>query len=140
MLKITIKNEWEWLSSWGIDRMVRDAEWFKGQNEAEWKKFESKNGLKSCYFKGANSSNEEKFANVINQSDKDAINKKILAFFFELKLLRIRLQKNMTINKLRFFPNSLFFNERFFELVNCLIMQKTRRKKNSSEKMIKVEK
>jgi L1 cell adhesion molecule like protein len=75
--KITIKNEKGRLSQEDIDRMVRDAERFKDQDEAARKKVEAKNGLEGYCFGVRNSLNEEKFANAISQTDKDAVNKEI---------------------------------------------------------------
>jgi L1 cell adhesion molecule like protein len=75
--KITIKNEKGRLSQDEIDKMVSDAEKFKDQDDAVRKKIEAKNGLEGYCFGVRNSLSNEQFANAINQSDKDAVNKEI---------------------------------------------------------------
>jgi L1 cell adhesion molecule like protein len=75
--KITIKNEKGRLSQEEIDKMIADAEKFKDQDEAVKKKIEAKNGLEGYCFGVKNSLNNEQFANAINQSDKDRVNKEI---------------------------------------------------------------
>jgi L1 cell adhesion molecule like protein len=75
--KITIKNEKGRLSQDDIDRMVRDAEKFKDQDEAVRKRVEAKNALEGYCFGVRNSLSNEQFANALSQSDKDAVNKEI---------------------------------------------------------------
>jgi L1 cell adhesion molecule like protein len=75
--KITIKNEKGRLSQQEIDKMIADAEKFKDQDEAVKKKIEAKNGLEGYCFGVRNSLNNEQFANAINQSDKEKVNKEI---------------------------------------------------------------
>ena len=75
--KITIKNEKGRLSQSDIDKMVADAEKFKAQDEEVRKKVEAKNALEGYCFGVRNSLSNEQFANAIQQSDKDTINKEI---------------------------------------------------------------
>jgi L1 cell adhesion molecule like protein len=75
--KITIKNEKGRLNQADIDRMVRDAERFKEEDELVRKKTEAKNGLEGYCFGVRNSLNNEQLANAVPQADKDLINKEI---------------------------------------------------------------
>jgi L1 cell adhesion molecule like protein len=75
--KITIKNEKGRLSQEDIDRMVKDAEKFKDQDEAVKKRIEAKNALEGYCFGVKNSLNNEQFSNAISQTDKDTVNKEI---------------------------------------------------------------
>ena len=58
--KITIKNERGRLSQDDIDRMVKEAETFKAQDEENKEKIESKNMLENYLYQMKNSVNEEK--------------------------------------------------------------------------------
>jgi L1 cell adhesion molecule like protein len=75
--KITIKNEKGRLSQEQIDKMVADAEKFKEQDEKIKKRVEAKNGLEGYLFGVRNSLNNEQFATVTSQADKDEVNKVI---------------------------------------------------------------
>jgi L1 cell adhesion molecule like protein len=75
--KITIKNEKGRLSQADIDRMVADAEKFKGQDEELKKKVEAKNELEGYCFGVRNSINQEQFAAALKPEDKEKIQKEI---------------------------------------------------------------
>jgi L1 cell adhesion molecule like protein len=71
--KITIKNEKGRLAQGDIDRMVREAERFKAQDEEVRKRVEAKNGLEGYAFGVRNSLNEPQLASAVKQGDKEAI-------------------------------------------------------------------
>ncbi len=68
--KITIRNEKGRLSKEEIERMVADAEKFKGEDEAHQKKVEAKNGLENYAYNMRNTIKDEKIAGQLSAEDK----------------------------------------------------------------------
>ncbi len=75
--KITITNERGRLSPDDIDRMVKEAEKFKEEDEKNQKRVEAKNGLEGLIYSARNSINEEKLKDKIESSDRETIEAKI---------------------------------------------------------------
>ena len=71
---IQIKNDSGRLSQADIDRMVREAEQFKEEDELNKKKIEAKNGLENYCFMMKNMVNDPKLDGKIDSGDKDKIN------------------------------------------------------------------
>lgn len=71
--KITIRNEKGRLSKEEIERMVADAEKFKGEDEAHQKKVEAKNGLENYAYNMRNTIKDEKIAGQLSAEDKTTI-------------------------------------------------------------------
>lgn len=71
--KITIRNEKGRLSKEEIERMVADAEKFKGEDEAHQKKVEAKNGLENYAYNMRNTIKDEKIAGQLSPEDKSTI-------------------------------------------------------------------
>ena len=71
--KITIRNEKGRLSKEEIERMVADAEKFKGEDEAHQKKVEAKNGLENYAYNMRNTIKDEKIAGQLSPEDKTTI-------------------------------------------------------------------
>eukprot|EP01120_Amphizonella_sp_Union-15-10_P007625 TRINITY_DN258_c0_g1_i9.p1 TRINITY_DN258_c0_g1~~TRINITY_DN258_c0_g1_i9.p1 ORF type:complete len:427 (-),score=107.31 TRINITY_DN258_c0_g1_i9:70-1284(-) len=72
--KITITNDKGRLSKDEIDKMVRDAEKFKQEDEKAKKKVEAKNGLENYAYSMRNTLKEEKIASQISEDDKKTLN------------------------------------------------------------------
>ena len=70
---ITITNNKGRLSEADIDRMVKDAEKFKAEDEAASKKVEAKNGLENYAYSLRSTLRDEKVAGVISEEDKAAV-------------------------------------------------------------------
>ena len=73
--KITITNDKGRLSKDDIEQMVRDAEKFKEEDEANRKKIESKNSLENYAFQLKNTLNDEKIRDKFSESDREALEK-----------------------------------------------------------------
>merc|ERR1712037_881719 len=71
--QITITNEKGRLSQAEIDRMVQEAEKFRGEDEANRAKVEAKNGLENYCFTMRNTLNEEKLKEKFEDGDKEKI-------------------------------------------------------------------
>merc|ERR1739844_273737 len=71
--KITITNDKGRLSKDDIERMVREAEQFKAQDDAIRKKVEAKNGLENYCFQMKNTLNEQKLQAHFTEEDKKTI-------------------------------------------------------------------
>jgi len=71
--QITITNEKGRLSQSEIDRMVEEAEKYKGEDEANKAKIEAKNGLENYCFQMRNSLDEPNLKEKFEAADKDAI-------------------------------------------------------------------
>ncbi|CAE8701535.1 unnamed protein product [Polarella glacialis] len=71
--QITITNEKGRLSQAEIDRMVQEAEKFRGEDEANKGKVEAKNGLENYCFTMRNTMNEEKLKEKFEAGDKEKI-------------------------------------------------------------------
>jgi len=74
--KITITNEKGRLSQEEIDRMVRDAEKFKDEDDKERGRISAKNGCESYVFQAKATIDDEKVKDKISDEDKDAVRKK----------------------------------------------------------------
>jgi L1 cell adhesion molecule like protein len=75
--KITITNDKGRLSQDDIERMVKEAERFKEEDERQRKKVDAKNALENYAYSLKNTMSEEKVADKLDASDKEALNKKI---------------------------------------------------------------
>ncbi|CAN4084396.1 unnamed protein product [Withania somnifera] len=71
--KITITNDKGRLSKDEIDRMVRDAENYKAEDEEVKKKVEAKNGLENYAYNMRNTVKDEKIASKLTAEDKEKI-------------------------------------------------------------------
>jgi len=71
--KITITNDKGRLSKEEIEKMVNDAEKFKGEDEKMKKRIEAKNGLENYCFSMKNTLNEEKLRDKFTEEDKNVI-------------------------------------------------------------------
>ena len=71
--QITITNNKGRLSEADIDRMVKDAEKFKAEDEAASKKVEAKNGLENYAYSLRSTLRDEKVAGVISEEDKATV-------------------------------------------------------------------
>jgi len=71
--KITITNEKGRLSKDEIERMVNEAERFKGEDEKIKKKIEAKNALENYCFSMKNTLNDEKLKDKFTDDDKKVI-------------------------------------------------------------------
>jgi len=71
--KITITNDKGRLSKEDIERMVNDAEKFKGEDEKIKKKIEAKNGFENYCFSMKNTLNDEKLKDKFTDEDKKII-------------------------------------------------------------------
>eukprot|EP01121_Diplochlamys_sp_Union-15-3_P017626 TRINITY_DN6242_c0_g1_i6.p1 TRINITY_DN6242_c0_g1~~TRINITY_DN6242_c0_g1_i6.p1 ORF type:complete len:224 (-),score=75.26 TRINITY_DN6242_c0_g1_i6:40-684(-) len=72
--KITITNDKGRLSKEEIEKMVKDAEKFKNEDEKAKKKVEAKNQLENYAYTMRNTLKEEKVASQISEDDKKKIN------------------------------------------------------------------
>merc|ERR1719158_1237134 len=70
--KITITND-KGLSSSDVERMVREAEKYKVEDEANASRIQAKNGLENYCYSLKNSINDEKLQNTISEEDKRTI-------------------------------------------------------------------
>merc|ERR1712167_330865 len=75
--QITITNEKGRLSQAEIDRMVQEAEKYRGEDEANKSKIEAKNGLENYCFTMRNTLQEEKLKEKFEGDDKDKIEKAV---------------------------------------------------------------
>ncbi|XP_059286761.1 heat shock 70 kDa protein-like [Lycium ferocissimum] len=73
--KITITNDKGRLSKEEIERMVRDAERYKEEDEVVKKKVEAKNGLENYAYNMRNTIKDEKIASKLSVEDKEKIEK-----------------------------------------------------------------
>ena len=73
--QITITNDKGRLSQAEIDRMVKDAEKFKDEDDAARKRVEAKNGLENYAYSLRSTLKDEKIAGVMSQTDKETVNK-----------------------------------------------------------------
>ena len=71
--KITITNEKGRLSKEEIERMVNEAEKYKGEDEVMKKRIESKNGFENYCFQMKNTLNDEKLKEKFTEDDKKVI-------------------------------------------------------------------
>ncbi len=71
--KITITNEKGRLSKDDIERMVNEAEKFKGEDEKMKKRIEAKNGFENYCFQMKNTLNDEKLKDKFTEDDKKLI-------------------------------------------------------------------
>jgi len=71
--KITITNDKGRLSKEDIERMVNEAEKFKGEDEKIKKRIEAKNGLENYCFTMKNTLNDEKLKEKFTDEDKTTI-------------------------------------------------------------------
>jgi len=71
--KITITNDKGRLSKEDIERMVNEAEKFKGEDEIIKKRIEAKNGLENYCFTMKNTLNDEKLKEKFTEEDKNVI-------------------------------------------------------------------
>jgi len=71
--KITITNEKGRLSKDDIERMVNEAEKYKGEDEKIKKRVEAKNGLENYCFQMKNTLNDEKLKDKFTEDDKKVI-------------------------------------------------------------------
>jgi len=75
--KIQITNDKSRTSKEDIERMIREAEQYKEQDEIARKKIDSKNSLENYIYSLKSSMLEEKFSSALDESDKSTINKEI---------------------------------------------------------------
>eukprot|EP01066_Platyproteum_vivax_P017269 Platyproteum_vivax@DN7333_c0_g1_i4.p1 len=75
--QITITNDKGRLSQAEIDRMVKEAEQFKNEDEVNRLRVEGKNSLENYCFSMRNSMQEEKLAEKMEPADKEAVEKAI---------------------------------------------------------------
>jgi len=75
--QITITNEKGRLSQTEIDRMVQEAERFKGEDEANKQKVEAKNALENYCYTMKNTLTEEKLKDKFSESDKKVVEDKV---------------------------------------------------------------
>ena len=73
--KITITNDKNRMSAEDIEKLVKDAEKFKEQDETIRKKIESKNKLENYVYSLKSSILDEKVSSSLSQDDKDIVNK-----------------------------------------------------------------
>jgi len=71
--KITITNDKGRLSKDDIERMVRDAEKYKAEDEKNKERIEAKNGLENYAYSLRNTVNDASVGDKLQQSDKDAL-------------------------------------------------------------------
>jgi L1 cell adhesion molecule like protein len=75
--KITITNEKGRLSKEDIERMVNEAEKFKGEDDVMKKRIESKNGFENYCFQMKNTLNDEKLKDKFTEDDKKVIEESV---------------------------------------------------------------
>eukprot|EP00178_Gracilaria_changii_P002382 TRINITY_DN1351_c0_g1_i10.p1 TRINITY_DN1351_c0_g1~~TRINITY_DN1351_c0_g1_i10.p1 ORF type:complete len:660 (-),score=156.44 TRINITY_DN1351_c0_g1_i10:76-2055(-) len=75
--KITITNDKGRLSKDQIERMVREAEEFKNEDEKNKQKVEAKNGLENYAYSLKNTLNDQQVSGKLEASDKETLEKKV---------------------------------------------------------------
>jgi L1 cell adhesion molecule like protein len=75
--KITITNDKGRLSADDIERMVKEAEQFKQEDEENVGRIQSKNELENYAYQMKNTLNDEKLSNKISEEDKTTISSKV---------------------------------------------------------------
>ena len=75
--KIVITNDKNRMSAEDIERLVKEAEKFKDQDEEIRKKIEAKNKLENYVYSLKSSMLDEKISQALSQDDKDIINKEV---------------------------------------------------------------
>ena len=75
--KITITNDKGRLSPDEIERMVKEAEQFKEEDEALHQKIEAKNNLENLVYNAKNSMNDDKLKEKLSDDDKNTVDAKI---------------------------------------------------------------
>jgi L1 cell adhesion molecule like protein len=75
--KITITNNKGRLSKEDIEKLIKDAEKYKDQDDLIRKKIEAKNGLESFLVNVRHSLNDEKLKDKFSADDKESVNKKV---------------------------------------------------------------
>jgi len=75
--KITITNDKNRMSADDIEKLVKEAEKFKEQDEAIRKKIEAKNKLENYVYSLKSSMIDEKVSSALSQEDKDVVNKEV---------------------------------------------------------------
>uniref|UniRef100_A0A803QAX3 Heat shock protein 70 n=1 Tax=Cannabis sativa TaxID=3483 RepID=A0A803QAX3_CANSA len=75
--KITITNDKGRLSKEDIEKMVKDAERYKAEDEEVKRKVEAKNGLENYAYNMRNTVRDEKFGEKLDKSDKEKIEKAV---------------------------------------------------------------
>lgn len=75
--KITITNNKGRLSKDDIERLVKEAEQFKGEDEQIKKKVEAKNGLENYLYSVKNTLRDEKFKDKFKEDERSAVEKKV---------------------------------------------------------------
>jgi L1 cell adhesion molecule like protein len=75
--KITITNDKGRLSKEQIERMVREAEQYKSEDEANKVRIEAKNGLENYAYSLRNTTRDENIASKLSAEDKSALEKAI---------------------------------------------------------------
>eukprot|EP01116_Phalansterium_solitarium_P003248 TRINITY_DN13_c0_g1_i4.p1 TRINITY_DN13_c0_g1~~TRINITY_DN13_c0_g1_i4.p1 ORF type:complete len:657 (+),score=286.07 TRINITY_DN13_c0_g1_i4:106-2076(+) len=75
--KITITNDKGRLSKEDIERMVRDAEKYKAEDEKNRERIDAKNGLENYAYSLRNTINDPQVGDKLESSDKDALTKAI---------------------------------------------------------------
>jgi len=73
--QITITNDKGRLSQADIDRMVKDAEKFKDEDDQGRKRVEAKNGLENYAYSLRSTLKDEKVAGLVTEDDKSTVNK-----------------------------------------------------------------
>ena len=79
MQKITITNEGNRLSKDEVERLVKEAEKFKAEDEIIKKKIEAKNGLENYIYQVKNTLEDEKLKDKFEEADKTKVNDAITA-------------------------------------------------------------
>ena len=74
---ITITNDKNRMTSEDIERLVKEAEKFKAQDEEIRKKIEAKNKLENYVYSLKSSMLDEKVSQTLSQDDKDIVNKEV---------------------------------------------------------------
>jgi len=72
--KITITNDKGRLSKDDIDRLIKDAEKYKDEDETIRKRIEAKNQLESTTYNMKNTLSDEKFRDKFSPDEKDKLN------------------------------------------------------------------
>jgi len=75
--KITITNDKGRLSKDDIERMVRDAEKYKAEDEKNRERIDAKNGLENYAYSLRNTMNDPQVGEKLQQADKDALTKAV---------------------------------------------------------------
>ena len=80
--KITITNDKGRLLKDDIERMVREAERYKSEDETNRARIEAKSALENYAFNMRNASRDEKLAGKITEADKKKIERHVLAYAY----------------------------------------------------------